>query len=171
MSKEISIETVAARILVIRGKKVMLDRDLAQLYGVTTGRFNEQVKRNLKRFPNDFMFVLQREEVMNLISQNAISSWGGHRKLPCVFTEQGVAMLSSILNSERAIDVNIAIMRAFVKLREFLMTHKEVAEKIDVLEKKYSEHDKKFVVVFEAIRRLLEPVSEPKKPQIGFKTG
>jgi hypothetical protein len=114
MKELILQEVVERRILVIRGQKVMLDRDLAGLYGVPVKRLNEQVKRNLKRFPGDFMFLLTRQEVMNLKSQIATSSWGGTRKLPYAFTEQGVAMLSSVLNSERAIQVNIAIMRAFV---------------------------------------------------------
>ena len=118
--KEIAVDVVAMKILMIRGKKVMLDRDLAELYRVPTMRLNEQVKRNCKRFPKDFMFQLTKEEVVNLISHFAISSWGGNRKLPHVFTEQGVAMLSSVLNSERAIHVNIAIMRAFVKLRQIM---------------------------------------------------
>jgi hypothetical protein len=156
----ISIEAVAARILLVRGKKVMLDRDLALLYGVATMRLNEQVKRNRNRFPEDFMFQLTKEEVANLKSQIAISSWGGDRKLPYVFTEQGVAMLSSVLHSERAVQVNIAIMRAFVKLREFLLTHKELAEKIEELERKYQLHETDIQVIFMTIRKLLEPPPE-----------
>ncbi len=191
MSKTLSVEVIATRILFIRGQKVMLDRDLAKLYGVSVKRLNEQVKRNIKRFPCDFMFLLTRQEFSNLKSQFATSSeqitagqeatnlkyqfgtssWGGNRKLPYVFTEQGVAMLSSVLNSERAIQVNIMIMRAFVKLKEFLLTHKDLAEKIASLEKKYATHDEKIQLIFEAIKKLLEPTPEitlPQKPPIGF---
>jgi hypothetical protein len=168
MSKDIAGEAVTAKILVIRGKKVLLDRDLAELYGVETKELNKAVNRNIERFPADFMYQISIQEFKNLKFQFGTSSWGGTRKLPYVFTEQGIAMLSSVLRSKRAIEVNIAIMRAFVKLREFLMTHKELAAKIDGLERKYAEHDKKFLVVFEAIRRLLEPVSSPQKPPIGF---
>jgi len=165
--KESIIETVTGKILVVRGKRVMLDRDLARLYGVPTMRLNEQVKRNHRRFPEDFMFQLTKEEVTNLISQNAISSWGGNRKLPHVFTEQGVAMLSSVLNSERGIQVNIAIMRTFIKLREVLLTHKELAQKLEELERKYQLHETDIQVIFEAIKKLLEPPDEPPKPRFG----
>jgi hypothetical protein len=132
--KEIAVEVVATKILLVRGKKVMLDRDLAELYGVTTFNLNKAVKRNIERFPEDFMFVLTKEEVKNLTFQFGISSWGGRRSLPHLFTEQGVAMLSGVLNSQRAIKVNIAIMRAFVRLREILLTHKDLATKIEALE-------------------------------------
>ncbi len=163
--KEITVEVVATKILLVRGRKVMLDKDLALLYGVSTMRLNEQVKRNKERFPEDFMFQLTKEEASNLISHFAISSWGGNRKLPYVFTEQGVAMLSSVLKSERAIWVNIAIMRAFVKLRELLLTHKELAEKLEELERKYQLHETDIQVIFEAIKKLLEPPPEPPKPR------
>ena len=130
MGKEvIPIERIARAILVIRREKVMLDSDLAALYGVTTGNLNKAVKRNAERFPTDFMFQLDAEEVANLKFQFGISSWGGRRRLPYAFTEQGVAMLSSVLNSERAVKVNIAIMRAFVKLRQTLETQSRVSEK------------------------------------------
>lgn len=165
---EISIEVVAAKILMVRGKKVMLDKDLAQMYGVTTGALNQAVKRNQGRFPGDFMFQLREDEFLSLISQFVISKRGGTRKLPYVFTEQGVAMLSSVLNSERAIQVNIAIMRAFVKLREVLLTHKELAQKLGELEQKYQLHEKDIQLIFEAIKKLLEPVPLPEKPKIGF---
>lgn len=158
---------MTAKILVIRRKKVMLDRDLAELYEVTTGELNQAVRRHRSRFPDDFMYQLTHEELANLKSQIVISSWGGTRSLPYVFTEQGIAMLSSVLNSERAVQVNILIMRAFVKLRDFLLTHKELAEKIDALEHKYTDHDKKFSLVFEAIRQLLQPPVQD-KPPIGF---
>jgi hypothetical protein len=173
MAKEMAVEVIAAKIILIRGKKVMMDKDLAELYGVPVKVLNQAVKRNISRFPTDFMFSLTWQEVMVSRSQFVTLKQGGNIKyLPYAFTEQGVAMLSSVLKSERAIQVNIAIMRAFVMLREFLMTHKELADKINVLEKQYSEHDKKFVVVFEAIRRLLDPGPLPEqtpKPQIGFK--
>jgi hypothetical protein len=170
MSKEISIEVVAAKILLVRGKRVMLDRDLADLYGVPTGVLNQAVKRNKDRFPEDFMFLLTKEEFSSLISQFVISKRGGTRKLPHVFTEQGVAMLSSVLNSERAVQVNIAIMRAFVKLREILLTHKDLADKIEKLEQKYSEHSQQIREIFEIIKQMLNPPPEPPKPKIGFHT-
>jgi hypothetical protein len=167
--KDISVGVVATKILFIRGKRVMLDRDLAKLYGVPTMRLNEQVKRNRDRFPEDFMFQLTKEESSNLISQNAISSWGGTRRLPYVFTEQGVAMLSGVLKSKRAIVVNIAIMRAFVKLREVLLTHKELAKKLEGLEHKYQLHESDIQAIFEVIKKLLEPPPpEPPRPRFGL---
>jgi len=179
--KEIAVEVLATKILLVRGRKVMLDRDLAELYGVAVKRLNEQVKRNIRRFPEDFMFRLTREEIISLRSQNATlndhnemkgtpdSKRGKHQKyFSYVFTEQGVAMLSTVLNSERAIDVNIAIMRAFVKLRELLLTHKELAEKLEELERKYQLHETDIQVIFEAIKKLLEPPPEPPKPRFGL---
>jgi ORF6N domain len=160
-----SIET---RIFMIRGQKVMVDSDLADLYRVHTKVFNQAVKRNLKRFPKDFMFRLTAKEMKILRSQIVTSSWGGRRTLPYAFTEQGVAMLSSVLNSERAVQVNIAIMRAFVKLREILTTHRELAEKIAELENKYRQHDDKIQAVFDAIRELIEPPQVSPKRRIGF---
>ena len=157
-------ERIENKILFIREKKVILDRDLAELYKVLTKRLNEQVKRNIQRFPKDFMFQLTKEELEILKSQIATSSWGGRRKFPMAFTEQGVAMLSSVLNSERAIMVNIQIIRTFTKLREILLTHEDIKKKIELMEKKY---DQQFKVVFEAIRHLLEPSSKPQK-HIGF---
>jgi hypothetical protein len=164
-------ERIEKAILLIRGHKVILDRDLAELYGVETRTLVQAVKRNLKRFPDDFMFQLTPEEEEVLRSQIVISKSGrgGRRYLPHAFTEQGVAMLSSVLRSDRAIEVNIAIMRAFVRLREILSTHKELASKLDELERKLGEHDQKFQVVFEAIRQLMAPTPHtPKKPKIGF---
>ena len=146
----------------------MLDSDLAQLYGVTVGRLNEAVKRNENRFPSDFTFQLTKAEFEHLKSQIAISSskWGGRRHAPYVFTEQGVAMLSSVLRSKRAIEVNIAIMRTFVRLREMISSNKALARRLSDMEKKY---DGQFRVVFEAIRELMaEPM--PKSRRIGFKT-
>lgn len=150
----------------------MLDSDLAELYEVPTRRLNEQIRRNLSRFPEDFMFQLSKEEAAALRSQIATSKTGrgGRRYLPYVFTEQGVAMLSSVLNSERAIQVNIIIKRAFVRLRELLATHHDLARKIEALEKKYATHDVQFKVVFEAIRKLMTPAPVPAKRRIGFKT-
>ena len=177
MSELISVELIATKILEIRGKKVMLDKDLAILYGVETKRLNEQVRRNIKRFPEDFMFQLMKEEAVNLMchfgtsssrSQFATLKQGQNIKyLPYVFTQEGVAMLSSVLNSGRAIKVNIQIMRAFVKLKELLLTHKDLAIKIDALERKYADHDEKIQKIFEAIRQLMIPPEEPKK-RIGF---
>jgi len=152
----------------IRGQKVLLDSDLAALYRVSTRAFNQAVRRNLRRFPADFMFQVTAEETELLRSQFVISSWGGRRYLPFAFTEQGVAMLSSVLRSERAIQVNIAIMRAFVKLREILATHKQLAHKIHELERKFQKHDSQIQAVFRAIRGLLEVKSEPAKRPIGF---
>jgi len=142
----------------------MLDRDLAGLYGVTTGNLNKAVSRNIERFPEDFMFQLTTEEFKNLIFHFGTSSWGGTRKLPRAFTEQGVAMLSSVLNSERAIQVNIQIMRAFIKLKEMLSTHKDLKLKIEEMEKRY---DYQFKIVFDAIKQLLEPPTKS-KGKIGF---
>ncbi len=159
--------SIERRIYFVRGQKVMIDTDLAMLYRVTTGAFNQAVRRNIQRFPSDFMFQLNAEEVENLRSQFVISSWGGRRYLPFVFTEQGVAMLSSVLKSDRAIQVNIAIMRAFVKLRAILETHRELAQRLEELELKYERHDGQIREVFDAIRALLE--SHPNKRPIGFR--
>jgi phage regulator Rha-like protein len=139
----IPIERIEKQIFLIRGQKVMLDSHLALLYGVSTKRLNEQVRRNISRFPDDFMFQLTQAEYELLRSQIATSKYGsgGRRYLPLAFTEQGVAMLSTVLNSERAIQVNIAIMRAFVKLRQILATHKDLVHKLEELEKKYETHD------------------------------
>jgi hypothetical protein len=168
MSALVPRERIEQTILLIRGHNVMLDSDLAQLYGVTVGRLNEAVKRNEDRFPSDFMFQLTKAELENLKSQIAISSskWGGRRHAPYVFTEQGVAMLSSVLRSKRAIEVNIAIMRTFVRLREMINSNKVLARRLTDLEKKY---DGQFRVVFEAIRELMaEPATKSRR--IGFKT-
>ncbi len=163
----VPIEMIENKILLIRGKKVMLDRDLAALYGVKTHVLNQAVKRNLKRFPNDFIFQLTAAEAKCLISQIVISKKegrGGLRKTPYVFTEQGVAMLSGVLNSDRAIAVNIQIMRTFTKLREMLSSHQELRKKIEEMEKNY---DTKFKVIFDVIRKLLQEEESPKK-RIGF---
>jgi len=156
------------KIVLIRGQKVMLDSDLATLYGVTTFNLNKAVKRNRERFPNDFMFQLERQELASLIFQNGISSkgHGGRRHLPNAFTEQGVAMLSSVLRSPRAVKVNIEIMRAFVRIRQWLASNTELSRKLAELEKKY---DAQFKVVFDAIRELMRP-PEPTRKRIGFNT-
>jgi hypothetical protein len=169
MKALIPVEIIERKILLIRGHKVMIDRDLAGLYGVETRVLNQAVRRNLDRFPDDFMFRLTKEESDSLRSQFVTlkNGRGRHSKyLPYVFTEQGVAMLSSVLNSDRAVHVNIEIMRAFVKLREMLASHKELARKLHALEKKY---DSQFRVVFDAIRELMKPPSKGSKKEIGFK--
>lgn len=167
MSNLVSTEVVAAKILIIRGKRVMLDSDLAALYEVKTKRLNEQVIRNKKRFPEDFMFQLTEDEADFLRSQNATSRRGGRRYLPYVFTQEGVAMLSSVLNSERAIMVNIQIMRAFVNLKRLALTYTELKRKIEAMEKKY---DVRFKIVFEALKKLLGPPPVKEKKIIGFHT-
>ena len=157
-------ERIEKCILLLRGQKVILDKDLAVLYGVSTKNLNKAVSRNLDRFPDDFMFQLNLQEVINLKFQFGTSSWGGTRKLPKAFTEQGVAMLSSVLRSRRAVQVNIEIMRTFVRLREMIASHKDLARRLNELEKEY---DGQFKVVFDAIRQLLEPPDS--KRRIGFK--
>jgi len=169
-SKQLPIpaERIEKAILLIRGQKVMLDSDLAALYGVETRVLKQAVRRNRKRFPSDFMFELTKEENRSLRSQNVILEPGRYSKyLPFAFTEQGVAMLSSILNSERAIEVNIAIMRVFVRLREMMATHKELAFKLIELEERLEGHDEQIQSIFEAIRQLMTP-PEPARKKIGF---
>lgn len=145
----------------------MLDRDLAELYGIGTRDLNKAVKRNLARFPADFMFQLNKKEIDNLMFQFGTSSWGGTRKSPNVFTEHGIAMLSSVLNSKRAIQVNIVIIRTFIKLRRILSTHKELAAKLLELEDKVNINSKEIQVVFTAIRKLMQINKKPKN-KIGF---
>jgi DNA-binding PadR family transcriptional regulator len=160
-------EAIENRIYFLRGHKVMLDRDLASLYGVSTKILNQAVKRNRERFPGDFMFQLNRREKENWRSRIVTSNSEkmGIRRAPYAFTENGVAMLSSVLNSPRAIQVNIQIMRAFTKLRQMLQSHKKLWNKIEEMEKKY---DKQFQVVFTALRELLEKPAEPRRRKIGF---
>jgi hypothetical protein len=161
-------ERVEHRIVVIRGQKVLLSTDLAELYEVAPRVLMQAVKRNQERFPADFMFQLTRSEFANLKSQIVTSSWGGARRAtPYAFTEQGVAMLSSVLRSPRAVQVNIAIMRAFVKLRELLATHRDLAKRLEDLESKY---DDQFKIVFDAIRELMRPPEKPRR-RIGFAAG
>jgi hypothetical protein len=160
-------ERIERAILLVRGQKVMIDADLATLYAVETKQLVRAVKRNLDRFPHDFGFQLTAKEFTNLRCQTGTSSsWGGRRTPPWAFTEQGVAMLSSVLRSKRAVQVNIEIMRAFVRLRELLATHADLARRLDELEKKY---DKQFAVVFDAIRQLMAPPKEEKR-EIGYHT-
>lgn len=158
-------QRIERSILLIRGQKVLLDSDLAELYRVETKVLNQAIKRNLARFPADFMFALTQNEFIALKSQFVTSSWGGRRTAPYAFTEQGVAMLSSVLHSDRAVAVNIEIMRAFVRLREILSSNAELARRLDDLEKKY---DIQFRAVFDAIRQLMIPPASSKKVRIGF---
>jgi hypothetical protein len=180
MNKVVSGDIIESIILVIRGQKVILDKDLAVLYGVPTKRLNEQVRRNRRRFPEDFMFQLTKEEVSmcqdmsdRTRSQFATLKRGGNIKyLPYVFTEQGVAMLSGVLNSDRAIAVNIAIMRAFVRLRRILAAHKKIESKLKEHDQRLEKHDEHIYAIFEAIKGLMEPPPEPPpeppKRKIGF---
>jgi len=165
MNEVVPIKNLINKIIFLRGHKVMLDSDLAELYGVETKRLLEQVKRNIERFPADFMYQLTEKEFTFLRSQFATSKRGGRRYPPYAFTEQGIAMLSSVLHIQRAIKVNIAIMRAFVKLRELLLTNKEFTRKLQKMEAKY---DKQFRIVFEVLQQLMEPPNKPRK-EIGFK--
>ncbi|MBC8526318.1 MAG: ORF6N domain-containing protein [Candidatus Cloacimonetes bacterium] len=163
----IHVESITDKILLIRNQKVMIDSDLAQLYNVTTGRLNEAVKRNIDRFPKDFMFQLSEGEFKNLKSYFAIARWGGRRTPPYAFTEQGVAMLSSVLSSPRAIKVNILIMRAFVKIREYLATNKDLAQRIKILENEVGKHGAALTQIIKSVNRLLvEPLK--KRNPIGF---
>jgi len=164
-------QKILNRIYIVRGQKVMIDEDLAEMYKVETRRLNEQVKRNINRFPKDFMFTLTPKEYENLKSQNATSSWGGRRKLPSAFTEQGVAMLSSILNSDVAIEVNIRIIRVFTKLREYALTHKEILLQLAKLEKEVKGNNKDIENIFMVLKELIEKQEKPIPPRkrIGFK--
>jgi hypothetical protein len=162
----VPFERIAKCIFIIRGHKVMLDKDLAGLYGVQTKAMTRAVKRNISRFPADFMFQLTNEEYGNLRCQFGTSSWGGRRYMPYAFTEQGVAMLSSVLRSKRAVAVNIAIMRTFVKLREILATNSDLRRKIEAIEQKYDEH---FKLVFKILSEMVMTEAKPKKP-VGFLT-
>jgi len=166
---QIPIEVVISKIIFVRGEKVLLDRDLAELYGVETKVLKQAVRRNIKRFPNDFMFELTKEEFENWRSQFVTSNAEkmGLRYSPMAFTEQGVAMLSSVLRSNRAIEVNVAIMRAFVQLRKMISSHKELAHKLLELEQRLEGHDEQIQVIFEAIKQLMMPPKKSRK-RIGF---
>lgn len=171
-------QKILNKIYAIRGEKVMLDKDLAEMNGVETRVLNQSIKRNLNRFPKDFMFQLSEKEFKNLISQNVTSSWGGTRKLPYAFTEQGVAMLSSVLNSETAIEVNIGIIRVFTKMREFALTHKEILMQLAKLEKEVSSNNRNternsndIKNIFMVLKELLTKESKPTpRNKIGFKS-
>lgn len=177
-SASVPAEVIESKIYLVRNKRIMLDSDLAALYGVTTSALIQAVRRNQNRFPYDFAFLLTRQEVRALISQFVISKKkgrGGRTKLPHVFTEQGVAMLSSVLNSKRAVQVNIQIMRTFIKLRGVMISHNDLKRKIESIEKdfvqRFKKHDEKFRAIFKVIKNLLEPPPlAPEKPRrwIGF---
>jgi hypothetical protein len=165
----VPLERIQKQIFLLRGQKVMLSQHLAEMYGVPVKVLNQAVKRNRERFPDDFLFQLDSSESQNLKSQIVTSSWGGARTMPYAFTEQGVAMLSSVLRSSRAIQVNIAIMRAFAQLRQVLSSHTELARKLAELEQRIEGHDTAIRSLFEAIRQLMAPPPpEPPKPEIGF---
>lgn len=161
-------EQIISKILVFREQKVMLDSDLAALYGVETKVLNQAVKRNLNRFPDDFMFQLSETEFENLMSQNVTSSWGGRRKLPYVFTEQGIAMLSSVLTSQIAVDVNIRIIRIFTRLRDMLSTNKDILWKLEQLEQQVTNNSRDTELIFQTLRQLLETPAEERKA-VGYK--
>ncbi len=163
-------ELLMNKIYFIRGQKVMLDKDLAELYAVETKQLKRQVNRNIDRFPHDFMFELTHDEFENLRSQIGTSSWGGSRYLPLAFTEQGVAMLSSVLNSKQAIHVNIQIIRIFTRMREMLLTHKDILLKLEQMEKQVSIHSKEIQQIFTVLKQLIQKPIEPRK-KIGYKNG
>jgi len=165
---QVVVENIETRILTIRGEKVMLDADLAELYGVETKRLNEQVRRNIERFPEDFMFQLTNKELANLRSQFATSSWGGRRSPPYAFTEHGALMLGNVLKSEQAVEVSVMVVRAFVRMRELVAGHKELAQKLNQLERKVGAHDKAIAEIIGAIRELMAPPEPKKKRPIGF---
>ena len=172
MKELIPVEVIEKNIYLIRGHKVMIDSSLAKLYEIKTFNLNKAVKRNINRFPQDFMFQLTGEEADSLrfqIGMTKTKGRGGRRYLPYAFTEQGVAMLSSVLNSERAVQVNIAIMRAFVKLRQMLSKHKELSHKLEQLERKIEKHDEEIKVIFDAIRQLMAPSEKKPGRKIGFR--
>jgi ribosomal protein L23 len=162
-------EMVMTKILLIRGRKVMIDKDLAELYGVTTKRLNEQVKRNTKRFPIDFMFQLSEEEKEEVVAKcDHLKMLKYSPQLPHVFTEHGAVMLASVLNSERAIEVNVQIVRTFTRMRELIMTNQEILLKLEQLERKVDGHDENIQVIFAYLKKLLNPPAEP-RPRIGFR--
>jgi hypothetical protein len=164
------IDRVSTQILVLRGQRVILDRDLANLYGVTTGAFNRAVKRNVERFPDDFMFQLTRQEQLGLATAYAhLDKLKFSKSAPFAFTEHGALMAASILNSPRAVEASIFVVRAFVRLREFLATHKELAQKLAQLERKLGDHDEAIADIMRAIRHLMNPPPGPTKPKIGFR--
>ena len=162
-------EVVVSKILLIRGKKVMIDKDLAELYGMPTKRLNEQVKRNIKRFPEDFMFQLTVDEKEEVVAKcDHLKTLKYSPVLPSVFTEYGAVMLASVLNSERAIEVNIQIVRIFTQMREMLLTHKDILLQLEQLERKVMGHDENILRIFECLKELLNPPQEP-RPRVGFR--
>jgi hypothetical protein len=174
-SLSITEQTIIDKIYIVRGRKVMFDTDLSEMYGVETGQLKRQVRRNVERFPDDFMFELTQEEIENLRCQFGISSWGGSRYSPMVFTEQGVAMLSSVLRSPTAIEVNIQIIRVFTKMREMLLAHKDILVKLEQIEKELMKQDTKIKgneddiqIIFGALKELLNPPSQHRQ-RIGFR--
>lgn len=174
MKKEqglIPVEVIERKIYLVRGVKVMLDSDLAMLYGVSVKRLNEQVKRNLKRFPVDFMFQLKGKEAQNMRSQIATASWGGRRTLPYVFTEHGVTMLASVLNSQKAIEISIYVVRAFIKIREMLATHKDLLLEFDKIRKIQKEHGENISLIMNVITKLIStpPELESEREPLGFR--
>jgi hypothetical protein len=169
MASDRKVASIESAIYLLRGQRVMLDSDFAAIYGTTTMRLNEQFKRNRKRFPDDFAFVLTRKEFTILISQNAISrSHGGRRTLPIAFTEHGAIMLASVLNSEIAVQASVRVVRAFVRLREMVAANAQLASKLEELEGRLDSHDEAIVDLFGTLKRLLEPPEPPKRPEIGF---
>jgi hypothetical protein len=168
MKSIVPVESIVSRIVVFRGEKVLIDRDLAELYNVSTKVLNQAVKRNMRRFPRDFMFQLMKNEKNELVTNcDRFKTLKHSSALPKAFTEQGVAMLSSVLNSDRAVEVNIAIMRAFVHLRRMVSSHADLARRLEELEQRFEDHDEKIEAIFEAIRQLMTPPDRPKK-KIGF---
>jgi len=170
-SKSIASIDVDSRIHEIRGEKVMIDADLAEVYGVTTAALNQAVKRNESRFPDDFRFRLTRKEFENLISQSVTSSsrHGGRRKLPLAFTEHGAIMAATVLNSAQAVEMSVFVVRAFIRLREFARGHTEIMKRLSALERKVAGHDEDLTQMFEALRALLAPREKPRRG-IGFKS-
>jgi len=164
----IPMERIQSKILFLRYRKVMLDQTLAELYGVDTGQITRQVRRNVERFPDDFAFRLTNDEFDELKRSSADTGWGGRRYRPWVFTEQGIAMLSSVLRSPQAIEANVQIMRAFVQLRELVSSHDQLHAKLATLERRLTEHDAHFKTVFDAIRQLMAPPRQERARRIGF---
>ena len=162
------IERIESRIFLARGQRVMLDADLAALYGVTVRRLNEQVRRNRDRFPKEFCFRLVPQELGNLKSQNATSSWGGKRKLPLAFTEHGALMAATVLTSPEPIKLSVFVIRAFVRMRESLVASRQVAAQLDALERRVGTHDRAIRQIFDALRELTQPAEPPKRRRIGF---
>lgn len=167
-------EVIANKIFLIRGQKVMIDSEIAELYGVETRRLNEQVKRNSERFPENFMFQLTRDEFDNLKSQNATSSWGGRRKLPFVFSEHGILMLANVLKSDRAIKMSIRIIEVFVKIREIFLTHKDILLRLEKIEASIAKHDNTILVIFEYLKQLEKEkqaqINQENRKRIGYKS-